>query len=383
MAVTTNHANNELVKYARKIFAHGYVRENLFDRFQSDSSTSVIRRILDLEAGGKEINITLSDALQGDGVGNGTLTGREEAIDNYGYRMWADFARHAVKVNKKTSKDASWNVKQEFTPKLNEWIKKKFKDEFIKSMLSIPQQTPPTGLGGPDGGRVNGIIWEDATAGQKNNWMDANSDRVLFGSATSNYVAGNFAGSVVNVDSTDDRLTGDLVTLAKRVAQRTTHNKITPVTVERTGQESYVMFVGSNAMRDLIDSDPVTAAVREAYSTQKWSEQNPLFKAGDVWWRNVLVVEIPDIGELLTLSGVGAGGIDVEPYFLCGQSAFGHVMGQMPDFKQMDETDYQFNSGAGIEAQYGVGKIAKIPPGGSSLVDWGVVTGFVASVNDA
>jgi hypothetical protein len=383
MAMTTNHANNELVKYAKKIFANGYVRENPFERFQSESSDSVIRLVLDLEAGGKEINITLSDALQADGVGSGTLSGNEEAIDNYGYRMWPDFARHAVKISKKTKKDASWNVKNEFVPKLNQWIKKKWKDEFIYSMLSIPQATAPTGLGGPLGGRINGIKWSDATAGQKNNWMDANADRVLFGSALANYVAGNFASSVANVDSTNDRMSGNVVVLAKRIAQRTIRNKITPKTIERNGQESYILFCGSNAMRDLMNSSDVAAAVREAFSTQKWSEQNPLFRAGDVWWRNVLVVEIPDIGELLTLTGVGASSINVEPFFFCGQNAFAHVAGQMPIMTELDNTDYGFNDGAGIEAQYGVGKIAKVPPGGTALIDWGIVTGFVASINDA
>ena len=45
-------------------------------------------------------------------------------------------------------------------------------------------------------------------------------------------------------------------------------------------------------------------------------------------------------------------------------------------------------TGMGIEAQYGVGKIAKAPLSvvgatAGDLVDWGVVTGFVSGVANA
>jgi hypothetical protein len=56
----------------------------------------------------------------------------------------------------------------------------------------------------------------------------------------------------------------------------------------------------------------------------------------------------------------------------------------MPRPTQLEDGDYDFVTGLGIEAQYGTGKIAKAPMSVSGatagdLVDWGVVTGFVAT----
>jgi hypothetical protein len=79
--------------------------------------------------------------------------------------------------------------------------------------------------------------------------------------------------------------------------------------------------------------------------------------------------------------------VDAEPFFLCGQAAMAYAMGQMPRPTTLEDGDYDFVTGLGIEAQYGVGKIAKAPQASSlapatdlgTLVDWGMVTGFVAA----
>jgi hypothetical protein len=137
-------------------------------------------------------------------------------------------------------------------------------------------------------------------------------------------------------------------------------------------------------MRDLKADTPMANALREARPREgnSW-EQNPLFRAGDLWWDNVLITEIPEIDERLTLTGIGASSSNVVPAFLCGSSALGLVTAQMPIPTRMDETDYGFNTGLGIEGQYGIGKIAKIPAGGTALKDWGMLTCFVSSVADA
>jgi hypothetical protein len=54
--------------------------------------------------------------------------------------------------------------------------------------------------------------------------------------------------------------------------------------------------------------------------------------------------------------------------------------GQLPRPTQLDQTDYQFNRGVGIEMAYGIGKVAKTTS--SLLKDWGVFTIFAASVDD-
>jgi hypothetical protein len=74
--------------------------------------------------------------------------------------------------------------------------------------------------------------------------------------------------------------------------------------------------------------------------------------------------------------------------FLLGQGALAYALGQMPRPTQLEDGDYDFVTGMGIEAQYGVGKIAKAPLLTASatvgdLVDWGMVTGFVSGVANA
>jgi len=382
MAFTTAGTNTELIKYARDVWARGYIRENRLVKYQGTGVNSIIRLVKDLAGDGKQINVPLVDILNGSGKGSGTLVGNEEGIDNYGCSMWADWLRHAVAWDKATNKDNALNFKSLGVPMLNQWYKRKLKEETIDAMLSIPTNSTPTGFRGVAGARVNGIKWSDATAGNKNSWVTANSDRVVFGSQLSNYSA-TFATAAGNVDTTNDRMSANVVSLMKRVAMSTTSNKITPVSVGEDMQEMYVLFVGSKSMRDLRNDSAIQAAMREMIVKSEKGFANPLFRNGDIWWDNVLITEIPEIDERLTLSGIGAASSDVVPAFLCGASAMALVTGQMPRPTQRNETDYEFLTGLGIEGQYGIGKVAKVPAGGSALKDWGIVTGFVSAVADA
>ena len=64
----------------------------------------------------------------------------------------------------------------------------------------IPSQAAPVGLGSTNGQRVNGVLFDAATAAQRNVWITDNQDRVLIGSSNSaNLVAGNFASSMLNI----------------------------------------------------------------------------------------------------------------------------------------------------------------------------------------
>ena len=372
----------ELIKFRDKV-TNGYYREHRFARYQGAGVNSIIRLHADLSSGGREIRVPLSDLLRKKGTGRGQLTGKEEGIDNYGFSMWADWARHAVEFDKDDETIASFNIKALATPKLNTWAKGTVKDEITRAFLSLPIAKRHSLNGSSDGYRINGIEWSDATDAQKNDWAGANADRILFGNKIANAVTGNVAASLGNIDPATDSFSKDTVSLAKRTAMATTWNKITPYTVDDGGEESYVLFVGTRAMRDLKKS--MGAELREAWSGKGY-EKNPLFKSGDVPWDNVIVTEIPEIDDLLTLSGVGSGGSSVAPCFLCGTSALAYVTGQMPRPTKRDETDYQFRTGVGIESRYGIGKIAKVRPGeadSDKLTDWGMVTLFVPSIPDA
>jgi hypothetical protein len=55
----------------------------------------------------------------------------------------------------------------------------------------------------------------------------------------------------------------------------------------------------------------------------------------------------------------------------------------MPKATMKLDTDYAFIDGVGIEAQFGVAKIARANAGSSALKDNGVVTGFFSGTADA
>jgi hypothetical protein len=397
MALTPNHPNNELIKF-RKDVAYDFLRSSRFDPYMGDDSTSVIVRMSDLEADGKEIRVPLVTQLSGDGVGAGTLRGNEEQIDSYGMPLWADWARNAVANNRAQNKESSFSVRSTARSLLRGWSKRIVRDDLVDALLSIPTSAVQAGRLNAPGNRVNGIKWSAATAGNKNAWVTANPDRVVFGSAISNYST-TFATAVGNVDSTNDKMTAAVGSLMKDQAKQTgvdpnnpgVYNgrpKINPYMQADGDQEWYVCFVGARGFRDL-KADPVMyQANRDARNREGGdpTKSNPLFTGGALVYDGVIYLEIPEITQRLLLKGVGAASIDVEPVFLCGQGALAYALGQMPRPTTLEDGDYDFITGMGIEAQYGVGKIAKAPlaAGASatvgSLVDWGMVTGFVSGV---
>jgi hypothetical protein len=399
MALTQNHPNNELIKFRTDV-AYDFLRASRFDPYMGADSTSIIVRMNDLEADGKEIRVPLVTQLTGDGVGAGTLRGKEEQIDSYGMPLWADWARNAVANNRASNKESSFSVRSTARSLLRGWSKRIVRDDLVDMLLSIPTASIQSGRLSEPGNRVNGIRWSAASAANKNSWVTANYDRVVFGSQISNYST-TFATAAANVDSTNDKMTAAVGNLLKDQAKATgvdpnnpgTYNgrpKINPYMIEDTDQEWYVCFLGSRAFRDL-QADPVMyQANRDAREREKNPEKtNPIFNGGSLVYNGIIYKEVPEITTRLLLKGIGAASIDVEPVFLCGQGAFAYATGQMPRPTQLEDGDYDFVTGMGIEAQYGVGKIAKAPlaKGASAtlgdLVDWGCVTGFVSGVANA
>lgn len=399
MALTQNHPNNELIKFRTDV-AYDFLRASRFDPYMGSDSTSVIVRMSDLEADGKEIRVPLVTQLSGDGVGAGTLRGNEEQIDSYGMPVWADWARNAVANNRAVNKESSFSIRSTARSLLRGWSKRIVRDDIVDTLLSIPTSSIQANRLSAPGNRVNGIRWSAATAGNKNSWVTANYDRVVFGSQMSNYST-TFATAVANVDSTNDKMTAAVGSLLKDAAKQSgvdpnnpgVYNgrpKINPWQIEDLDQEWYVCYLGSRAFRDL-KADPVMyQANRDARARENNpTKNNPIFTGGELVFDGIIYKEIPEITQRLLLKGVGASSIDVEPIFLCGQGALAYALGQMPRPTQLEDGDYDFVTGMGIEAQYGMAKIAKAPlsaGGGATLgqlVDWGMVTGFVSGVANA
>jgi len=399
MALTTNHVNNELIKFRRNV-ASDFLRKSRLDPFMGSAPTSPIIRMADLQADGKQIDVPLVTQLSGSGVGAGTLRGNEEQLDSYGFPVWADWARNAVANNRASNKESSFNVRSTARELLRGWARRIVRDDLVDALLSIPSATIQAGRFTAPGNRVNGIKWSAATSSQKNSWTTANVDRVVFGSQISNYST-TFATAVANVDSTSDKMTAAVGSLMKSQAMQTgvdpnnpgAYNgkpKITPFQMRETDQEWYLCLLGSRGMRDLKADPTMFQANRDAREREGAdpTKNNPIFTGGGLVYDGVYYLEIPEITQRLLLKGVGAASIDVEPVFLLGQAAMAYALGQMPRPTTLEDGDYDFVTGLGIEAQYGVAKIAKAPQSVSGatvgdLIDWGMVTGFVSGVANA
>jgi hypothetical protein len=131
-------------------------------------------------------------------------------------------------------------------------------------------------------------------------------------------------------------------------------------------------------MRDLTN-DPTFKTHNE--QARDRGVKNPLFLSADWIWDNIFIYEIEDIP---VLSGVGNGGIDVAPVYLCGAQALGQVWAKRPT--TADETfDYGRKKGVAIKQWSKIEKL-RFGTGADDTddpKDCGIVTGFFASVADS
>ncbi len=376
MAVSTVQTNNKLIKFTQQI-CREWVRENLFSPYESEDLNAIIRRRMELKSGGEQMNIPLVTRLTGTGVSTGTLVGNEEAIDDYGMRVWLEWARHAVVTNKAEAQKDSADIFGEAKPLLSDWLNELRRDELIAALMALPTESQPAA-----GVRVNGIQYDLATATQKNTWSTDNSDRVVYGTRAFNAT---HATALATLVPTTDNLTAANLALLKRKAMLA-NPKIRPYKT-RNGYEYYVAFAGANPFRDLktsLETVNKDARPREEMGANG-APNNPIFQDGDQIYDGVIVRQVPEISSFVTnvwttLLIAGTTSARVEPVFLCGQQAACFAIGQMakPTFRKED--DYGFVTGTGIEAAYGVSKIfKKHPKTGTKLVQWGVLTGFFTS----
>src|SRR5262252_2570597 len=168
--LTSNHVANELIKFRRQVISD-FLRRSRFDPFMGDTSTSVIVRMADLEANGKEINVPLVNQLTGPGVGAGTLRGNEEMMDSYGFPVWADWGRNAVANNRAVNKESSFDVRSTARNLLRGWSRRIVRDDLTDALMTIPSAAIQAGRFQAPGNRVNGVRWGSSTAAQKNSWV--------------------------------------------------------------------------------------------------------------------------------------------------------------------------------------------------------------------
>jgi|SRR5215468_7575501 len=380
MALTTVQANNKLIIF-RKEVTREYIRQNLFSPYIGNEITAIIRVLQDPKNGGEQLNIPLIARLKATAISTGALVGAEEAIDNFGDRMWIDWARNAVKLTKAEEQKSSIDLFGQARPLLEDWGKELQRNEIVDSFYAVPlNSTPPANLGTTNGQRVNGALFDSATAAQRNTWISDNQDRVLVGGAQGNFSA-TFATAMGNITA-GMTLSASMLLKAKRLA-KLANPRIRPYKL-KNGREYFVLFANSLQFRDL-QADPtiINANTQARPREGDGLDSNPLFQDGDLIFSGVIVREIPELTVRLPVfyNNAGGGAGQVAPAFLCGQSAMAWAWGRMPRPTFLKEDDYQFYRGVGVEMAYGMKKIAKLDLA-SKYKEWGVFTIFTAAVAD-
>jgi N4-gp56 family major capsid protein len=342
-------------------FFTDYIRDNRFKRYMGTDENSIIQLKEDLtKKKGDRITIALVNELTGAGVtGNSTLEGNEEALDSRSHYITVAPLRHAVAVTEWDEQKSAIDLRDAGKTMLKMWAMTKMRDAVITALHSI-----------------NGVAYASANETQKDAWLVDNADRVLFGAAKSNNSGNDHSASLANIDNTSDKLSPEMISLAKRMAQ-TASPKIRPIRLNED-EEYFVMFCNSQAFRDLSRNSTMTQANRDARAR---GMDNPLFTGGSLIWDGVIIREIP---EIAVLSGVGAAGIDVAPNFLVGAQALGVAWAQRTKTKT-DVRDYGFVNGVAVSEIRGVEKLTFGSGSGDTddKKDHGVVTVYTAGVADS
>lgn len=343
-------------------FFREYVRANRFRRYMGTTENSIIHIKEDLtRKKGDKITFANVRKLRGPGVtGRTVLEGNEEELDTRSMVVQVDTLRNAVVVTDHDEQLSAIGLRDAARGALKDWALDRMKSDIITALMSI-----------------NGVAYGSASEGQKDAWLADNADRVLFGNAHSNNAGNDHSASLANIDNSADKMTAATVSLAKRMATNA-DPAIRPIRIN-DDEEWFVMFCNKWAFRDLSQDSTMQQANRDA--RPRAVMDNPIFTGGSLVWDGVIIREIP---EIPVIAGVGDGGIDVAPNFLCGAQAVG--VGWARRLRSTtDVRDYNFRKGVGVQEMRGIEKLlfGKGADDLDDLVQHGVVTVYTAGVADA
>jgi N4-gp56 family major capsid protein len=336
MTITTVATANTVKQWDAEFYRE-YIRANRFSRYQGTDANAVIQLKEQLtKKPGDALTISLVKALSGSGVsGNSLLEGNEEAIANYGQQISIAAYRNGVAMTEWEEQKTAMGMREAARPLLKDWAMELNRSKILDALGSF-QQTA--------GGAIT--TYAGSSEAVKDACLAANADRFLFGAAVANNAANDHSAALLEIDNTADKLTKEVVSLAKRRA-KLADPIIRPIRVN-DDEEWYVMFANSLAFRDL----KLSLATVNQYAEVR-GKSNPLFTDGDLVWDGVVIREVP---EIAVIAGVGAGGINVAPNYLCGAQAVGHVIGKRWA-SRTEERDYGFVNGVAIEGFFGTEKL--------------------------
>ena len=362
MAQTSAASGLVVQQWDDKYFAE-YLSANQFKPFMGSNTNSVIQVKEDLtKKPGDSVTFALRNKLTQNAVtGSNTMEGNEEDLTTRSFQVTIDQYRNAVLVPVLENQFSAIDLREAAKDALLDWQMELLRDDIITAL-----------------GSINGVAYGSASEAQKDTWITDNSDRVLFGAATSNLSAGDHSASLANVDSTDDKLTPAAISLMKRLA-KTASPKIRPIRPRKGGSTSdyYVLFAPSLLIRDLAENSTFQQANREARMRGK---ENPIFRGADYFYDGVYIIEVEDIA---VVADVGASSIDVAPCYLCGAQAIAMAWSKRPETVE-DMFDYRDKQGCAVREWRAVEKMTFGSGTGDTddLKDHGVVTGWFSAVAD-
>lgn len=358
-----------------------YVRENLFSRYMGTDEGAIIQ-IQDAlsRKKGDRISFNTTRQLRGDGVeGNEVLEGNEDELDARSLFVVARPIRNAVVLTDWDEQKSAIDMRDAGKGGLKSWIIQKMRNDVIASLQQVALATS---------GKA--IPFINATAAQRNTWLAANADRVLFGNSVANNT-GDSTASMATISAATGKLTAATITLAKRRARLAGRGlntnglqnpTMTPYMVKNgDGTEWFMMFVNSLSFRDLQLDATMAQANRDARARDDKNYTNPIFTGGDLVYDGVIIREVPELDQYML---TGAAGAQIGQYFMCGAQALGVAWVQRSK-TTTDTRDYGYRNGVGVQEIRGINKLQfGVGPGDNdSMVDAGIFTGFVSAAADA
>jgi len=364
MTATTISTANVVTRFKKKVLRE-YVRGGRFGNVTGTDENKVIQITREL----KTCSLPLIAKLSGAGVrGSTQLTGSEEALSNYAYTLTPTYHRNGVLIDNEEREKSEFDLFQEGRPTLMNWMMETKRDQMIQGFGAIEAGGTYLNYGGVAASGATGSA--AATAAQMDTWNAANVDRILYGAEKANLTSGDHTASLATVDTTNDKMTSNMVELMKRMAQDA-NPLIRPIMV-KGDEEWYVLYLGKYAFKNLREDATLLATMQNALARNK---DNPLFAGGDLLWNGVVIKEVPDMDKFIDsaagglwdgvwgagatgddLSVGGAAGSRVSMGFFCGAQALGFGIGRTASFKRRKEDDYEHLNGVAVSAKHDIKK---------------------------
>jgi len=386
MAGSTISAGNKVTDFQKKV-NRTYVREGRFGPYIGQTENAIIQTNKNI----RKKSVPLVGKLSSGGVrGSTSLVGNEEPLSNFDMTFEPTHLRNGVLIDNEEREKSQFDLFTEAKPALQNWLMETKRDQIIQAMGAIMAGNTYYNYGGTAASGATGS--SAASAANLDTWQAANTDRILYGSAQSNLTSGDHTTSLGTVDTTNDKLTPDVLELLKRMAQNA-DPLIRPVMLNED-EPWFVYFADSYSFRDLRSNSVMRDAMREALPRAK---SNPLFSGGDLVWDGVIVKEVPDQAKFIdkasggglwdgvwganttgdSLKTGGNGGTRVSMNFFCGAQAIIFGRGKDAKFSSRKEDDYGHLNGVAITAKHDIKKAFY------NGKQHGMITHFVSAAVDA